>query len=334
MNLWQHSNGTYYIRFSRNKRKSLKTKNKLEAQRLLRAFQKEMMEGRLLELTKSELLSDFTTACLQDYESTKTKATYVSMRYSLNSFYDFVGDKELSKLNKRDLSEYVNYRLRQGYAKTSVNIDIRNLKAALSKALEWELIHNNPFYGFKQLKTDRQAPKFLSLEDIHKVSQIIDDSTIKIAFFFYILTGCRREEILSLTWKDIDLERSVIHIKKSKTHLDRWIPINESLMEVIGSISHQIGYLFPGKKDGTHLHKDTMTHKIKQYLKAAGFPNMRLHDLRHTFASQLALSGESLQTIRDLLGHTDIRTTEIYAHLTNDHLKAAVNKLKIDIAKE
>ncbi|MGD9808741.1 MAG: tyrosine-type recombinase/integrase [Deferribacterales bacterium] len=292
------------------------------------------MEGRLLELTKSELLSDFITACLQDYESTKTKATYVSMRYSLTAFFDFNGDKELSKLNKRDLSEFVNYRIKAGYAKTSVNIDIRNLKAALSKALEWELIHNNPFYGFKQLKTDRQAPKFLSLEDIHKVSTAIDDPIIKRAFFFYILTGCRREEILSLTWQDLDIERRVIHIKKSKTHLDRWIPINDSLMEIIDTIPHKIGFLFQGKKKGTHLHKDTMTHKIKQYLKKAGFAEMRLHDLRHTFASQLALSGESLQTIRDLLGHTDIRTTEIYAHLTNDHLKAAVNKLKIDIGKE
>jgi len=329
MNLWRHQNGTYYIRFSRNKRKSLKTKNKQEAQRLLTAFQKEMMAGRLLELEKSELLSDFIPACLKDYKSTKAKATYVSMRYSLNAFHVFTGDKELSKLTKRDLSEYVNYRLHQGYAKTSVNIDIRNIKAAMSQALDWELIHNNPFARFKQLTTDRQAPKFLSLEDIYKVSSSIDDDIIKRAFFFYVLTGCRREEILNLTWRDIDLERTVIHIKKSKTHLDRWIPINSSLLEVIEGIPHKIGFLFPGKKKGTHLHKDTMTHKIKQSLKTAGFQEMRLHDLRHTFASQLALSGESLQTIRDLLGHTDIRTTEIYAHLTNDHLKAAVNKLKI-----
>lgn len=328
MKLWQYPGiGTWYIYFDRNNKKSLKTKDKKEAQILFRKYQKDLLEGKISEIHNSEKFSVFKQSCLTNYKATKTLGTFQRMEYTLKAFEDFIGDKDISKITKRDIDRFVELRLGQGLAKTTINIDIRNLKATFSKAYEWELLPKNTLQGYKQLKIDRKAPQFLNLEDINKIADVIDSPVIKSAFFFYILSGCRRDELLNLTWQDIDLKNRVIHVKKSKTHLDRWIPINDSLMEVIEQIPHRIGKLY-------QMHHDTITHKMKKYMIKAGYPEMKLHNLRHTFASLIAMSGSSLQTIRDLLGHTDIKTTEIYAHLTHDHLKAAVSKIKIDISNK
>lgn len=324
MKLWQYPGiGTWYIRIG-NKRISLKTKDKNEAQAILRRYQKDALKGKLIHLNKSEKLSNFIESALENFKAKNTPAYHTSMKYSLNYFLDCTGDKDISHITKRDLDRFVQHRLNAGYSRTTVNIDVRNIKASLTLAVEWDIMQKNPLYGYKQLKIDRKAPRFLQMKDIHKMLEVIDDHTIKRAFLFYVLTGCRREEILNLTWQDIDLEMNVIHIRKTKTHLERHIPISASLRKVIDDIPSQIGQLFP-------LHKDTMSHKMKKYLVAAGFGSFRLHDLRHTFASLLAISGETTKTIGELLGHTDPRTTEIYAHLSQDHLENAVNKINLNI---
>ncbi|MGE4479292.1 MAG: tyrosine-type recombinase/integrase [Deferribacterales bacterium] len=329
MRLFKRENGTWYIQFERGNKKSLKTKNKLEAQRIYNEYVKQAMDGKIVNLHNSEFLSEFKESCLDDIKATKSAAYHTSMTYSLDAFLDITGDKEISKLTKRDMAKFVEHRLASGKSKTTVNIDIRNVKSALSKAVEWELISKNPMHGYKQLRIDRKAPAFLTMEDIPKVADKIEHPVVKQAFYFYLLTGCRREEIISLTWKDIDLKNNRIHIKKTKTHLDRHIPINSNLKSMIESIEHRVGYLFPGRCKGKHINKDTMTHLIKKALTEAGFGHMRLHDLRHTFASLLAMNNIPLKAIGELLGHTDSRTTEIYAHLTKDYLENAVDTLDI-----
>jgi len=325
MKLWQYPGiGTWYIYFDRNNKKSLKTKDKKEAQILFRKYQKDLLEGKLLVLNKSEKLNEFIKAALNHYKTMNTAAYHTSMKYTLNYLLDFLGDKEIGKITRRDIDNYVQHRLNAGYAKTSVNIDIRNIKTAMSLATSWEIINKNPLTGYKQIRIDKTAPKFLQQHEIQKMLSIIDDTMIKRAFLFYVLTGCRRDEIINLTWSDVDLNRGFIYIRKTKTHLERHIPINDSLKKVLDDIPHKVGRLFP-------MHKDTMSHKMKKYLKNAGLGNLKLHSLRHTFASLLAMSGESLKTIGELLGHTDTRTTEIYAHLTKDYLTEVVNKIKIDI---
>lgn len=330
MNLWKHPKfGTYYIHVSRNRRISLKTKSKTLAQQIFRQYQKDLLAGKLIELDRSELLNDFVKSCLANYEAKSEPETFKRMKYSLNVFKDFIGNKQLSAITKRDMDRFVEHRLGQGLSKTTINIDIRSIKAAFGKAVEWEIIQKNNISGFKQLRIDKKAPIFLTMEDIKKVAEKIDEPIIKSAFFFYLLTGCRRDELINITWQDIDTASKKMHIRKTKTHLDRWIPINDSLMEIIKSMTpdkdkvNPIGKLFP-------MHSDTMTHKMKKVMRDAGFPDMKLHNLRHTFASLVAMEGASLQVIRDLLGHTDIRTTEIYAHLTSDYLKEAVKGIKLD----
>lgn len=283
MRLFKHAKwGTWYIEFERGHSISLKTKDKTIAEAILQERIEEVKNEKVHELHNSITFARFKKECLSHIKATKSPAYATSIQYSLDHFADFIGDKQLAKLTKRDMARFVEHRLNQktteaskargkGYSKSSVNIDIRNLKAALGIALEWEYIHKNPFAGYKQLKIDKKAPAYLSPIEITQVLKKIEDPVIKRAFMFYILTGCRREEIVTLTWRHIDLNNNRIHIEKTKTHLDRYVPISDKLRTVIDTIPHRVGYLFPGKIKGKHLHTSTMSKKIKQCLVAGGF---------------------------------------------------------------
>jgi integrase len=322
MELFKRENGTWYIRFSRIKKISLKTKNKLEAQRKYNALIADMGKGKVHQLHSSISFSEFRVEYERYIKKCETASYATSIKYSFDHFQDFLGDKELAKLTKRDMARFVEHMLTiktsekskgrgKGYSKSSINIDIRNIKAAMSTACEWEYIQQNPFEKYKQLTIDKKAQTFLKQKDISVVSENIDNDIIKRAFFFYILTGCRREEVVTLTWRNIDFENNVIYIEKTKNHLAKTIPINKYLRELLDEIplESRVGYLFPSpRKRGAHLHKDTMSHVVKKYLTQSGQGHLHLHDLRHTFATLLAMQGVTLKDLATLLGHTDTRT--------------------------
>ncbi|WP_419782090.1 tyrosine-type recombinase/integrase [Maridesulfovibrio sp.] len=111
-------------------------------------------------------------------------------------------------------------------------------------------------------------------------------------------------------------------MRRSKPHLSKHYPMHPTFRKVLESYEERTGRVF--KK---WLHIDTISKHVKMALINAGFEYFRLHDLRHTFASNLAEAGESLHSIGELLGHTDKRTTEIYAHLSSGHLTQSIQKL-------
>ena len=102
------------------------------------------------------------------------------------------------------------------------------------------------------------------------------------------------------------------------------VPIHDDLGAILkDAIKHDVGPLFPRWRN-----KDTLSRLFKKYARLAGLGDKKLHDLRHTFGSYLAMAGEDIKRIKELMRHRDIKTTEIYAKLTTESLKKAVNKLK------
>ncbi|SMO32595.1 Phage integrase family protein [Balnearium lithotrophicum] len=203
-----------------------------------------------------------------------------------------------------------------------MNTHLRHLKASLTKAVEWEFIKEHPFKGYKLLKVQQKPPAFLLPEQIERVLSVIDNDFWSFVFKIFIYTGMRLSEVANLQWKDIDLNRGVITVRKAKNYQTRVIPLHPKLRAEVEKRLPAVGKVVP-------YHKDYIYHKIKGYLKKAGFPNLRVHDLRHTFASLMVMSGVDLKTVQELLGHQDYRTTEIYAHLAPYHLQDAIRKLPI-----
>jgi len=217
------------------------------------------------------------------------------------------------------MDTFIEFCRRKGNGPITINIEIRNMKAAFNKAVKWDYIKENPFKGYSQIKYHKKLPKFLTIEQINKVFDVIGNNRkYRLMFTLFIYTGGRREEIQRLQWPDI--KDGLVWFRRTKTYEPRAIPITDNLQKILSEYGRGVGRLFD-------ITLDQITHRIKWYLRKAGINDLRLHDLRHTFASHLRKSGVSLDRIKELLGHTSLATTMIYAHLDKQDLKEAIRKL-------
>jgi integrase len=145
-------------------------------------------------------------------------------------------------------------------------------------------------------------------------------------------TGCRRGELFGLTWGDVDLVGAYLTVRAedAKSGVSRVLPLNTDAVKVLrtwrpSKVSTE-DHVFPGE-DGAPL--VDIKKAWSSLLDDAAITNFRFHDLRHTFASRLVMAGVDLNTVRELLGHSDIKMTLRYAHLAPEHKAAAVAKLVV-----
>ena len=202
-----------------------------------------------------------------------------------------------------------------------VNIEITTLYNFFSFCIKRVIIDKNPCAGIKKLN-ELSRMKTLSDDDINKLIAGATNKLTRDLITFLIYTGCRKGEALNLKWDDVDLKNDVIAIKGTKTKYDRYIPISKPLKELIGNIERNQGlYVFinAGKKIGD------FKRSFHTACKNAGLKDLRIHDLRHVFASKMVMNGTSLYITGELLGHRTTQMTKRYSHLVPDTLKKAVD---------
>ena len=148
-----------------------------------------------------------------------------------------------------------------------------------------------------------------------------------------MLTGCRKSEILSLQWTDIDLEAGELRLRESKTG-PRAVPLSPPAAKVLAELPRVPGnpWVIPGQKPDTHMTNLDDPWRIVR--ERAGVENVRIHDCRHSFASRALALGESLPVIAKLLGHSQIQTTARYAHLARDSVNASAARVAASIAED
>jgi integrase len=174
-------------------------------------------------------------------------------------------------------------------------------------------------------------PLYFSQTELARLIGNIDNADIHDVALFAVNTGLREMEIISLTWDQIDFVRKVVilsnqnHVTKSSRV--RNVPLNKTAMDVLMQRKATGGTLVFTYK-GNRIHQNHFSGKFKKYIIKAGLnPKYNFHSLRHTFASWLVQAGVSIYEVSKLLGHADIKTTQIYAHLRSDDLKRAVDLL-------
>ena len=147
-----------------------------------------------------------------------------------------------------------------------------------------------------------------------------------------MLTGCRSGAILSLRWDYVDLDMGELRLPDAKTGA-KVVHLGDPAISVLRGIPRTEGnpWVLPGLKPGKHI--AYLHDSWRRILDHAGIENLRIHDLRHSFASGGLLVGEGLPMIGKLLGHSKVQTTARYAHLANDPLKAAANRIAGRIAE-
>lgn len=242
---------------------------------------------------------------------------------SLNRFF---GNMYLHEVTVPEIERMKAQRLKE-VSPATVNRELAGLKCLFNRAKAWGKFYGeNPVKEVKFLKETNHLLRYLDAEEITQLLEVAK-KPIKGIIITALNTGMRRGEILNLKWVDIDFHQKIIHLLKTKSGKKREIPINKILSDTLVGIrkNPRSSYVFC-KKNGEP-YKDIRTIFLTALKHAGITKKCRFHDLRHTFASHLVMSGIDLNTVRELLGHADLKTTLIYAHLSRDHKKRAVEVL-------
>lgn len=228
--------------------------------------------------------------------------------------------------------------IRKGARARTVNLELEAIKTMLNLAIKWDYLKANPMKLVKPLKVDDKKPlRFLTEDECERFLQATPKHLYPI-YFTFLSTGMRKSELEYLRWNDINLKNRLIYIRKKPDWLpktgEREIPIGDELLKVLKNYKENSNdtskedFVFDIIDSGKS-HNMLRTELIKIGKLAEIKDLTKVHTLRHTFASHLVMAGVDLPTIQKLMGHSDIETTMLYAHLAPEHLSNAVNKLPI-----
>jgi integrase len=226
------------------------------------------------------------------------------------------------------------------YAAGTCNRVLVLMRYAYALALKWQEagITYNPAKDLPNLKQDNKLERFLSPEEATRLMSCVrlsENSLLQSIVPFLIYTGARKREVLDAKWIDIDWQEKSWRIPFTKSGKVRHVPLSEGALEVLLVLKNATDKI---AVKGVALPIDVWIFAnpktLKPYVsifyswdtarKLAGMPALRVHDLRHSFASFLVNAGRSLYEVQELLGHADIRTTSRYAHLNRERLVGAV----------
>lgn len=272
----------------------------------------------------------------------------------LRTHFAYLDAKPLHAITHVVFDKFRARRLQEGIKPATVNRDLDRIKAALGQAAEWGMVDVNPLAGVERIKRGiEERVRYLTAreaKDLHKALRARETRAVRQRRSFNkwraarhldllpeitgysdhlmpmtllaLNTGLRRGELTGLTWADINLERRTLTVRatSAKSGKARHIPLNDTARDVLTRWQgqHPEGRLFAVV---------SVTKAWRALMTAAKIEDFRFHDCRHDFASKLVMAGVDLNTVRELLGHADIKMTLRYAHLAPEHKAAAVELL-------
>ena len=248
-----------------------------------------------------------------------------------------LGREIIENITSEDIDEWKLSQINAGYKPATVNKHSSILNRMFNLALHWGYVDRNPFIGavIKKFPVGDYVQRFLTVQEISRLLAACKKSSHPYLYLFVsllLLTGARKSEWRLAKWSDLDLEKRELFVAVSKSGQSRKILLSDEAIKVLqkvrqkseclGCPTHSNFWIFPNPRTG----KPYTSFHIA-FFKAreiSGLPNVRIHDLRHTYASLLINNGASIYEVQKLLGHSDISMTERYAHLFPNTLKDRV----------
>jgi integrase len=224
-----------------------------------------------------------------------------------------------------------------GAAPGSINRLIILLRFIYNLALLWEVpgIKTNPSKGVQLLKENNKRDRYLSVDEARRLYEVVcqsDNIMLKYIVPMLILTGARKREVLDAEWQNFDLERRIWRIPLNKSGTARHVPLSDGALTILRDTPKRAGCPYPFANPDTLKPYASIFRSWATARNRAGLPEVRVHDLRHSFASLLINQGRSLYEVQSILGHTQVKTTQRYAHLANETLLAAANAASLAVA--
>lgn len=312
----------YYAGYKRRREKIGPSKRQAEV--VLKKRMVQVAENRFLEVEKYEKIKfeKMTELYLENYSKPNKKSSRRDVT-SINNLKPFFAGKYLHEITPLDMEKYK--RGRQGQvSNATVNREVACLKHIFTIAIEWGMVQKNPGRKVKLLRERNTRLRYLEEKEIRRLHDACAEH-LKPIVTVALNMGMRKEEILSLKWKDLDYRIRTISILDTKNGESRELPMNDIVYRTLLAVKKTDSPWVFCKKNGKRY--GNVRKAFEGARKRAGITDFRFHDLRHTFASHLVMAGVDLRTVQELLGHKSYEMTLRYAHLSPEHKKAALDIL-------
>lgn len=253
------------------------------------------------------------------------------LSYLKNQILPVLGKKYLDEVTKKDIIDFHHGLRNKGYKPGTCNRSLVLLRYAFNLAIRWEVpgIQKNPTKDVPLLN-DQEGKKerYLTKEETERLYGVLkksDNALLQYIIPMLILTGARKREVLDARWEDFDLIKQQWRIPITKAGRPRYVPLSSGVINLLANVPHDENnpWVFPNPKTGKPY--ISIFGSWNTARNAAGLSDVRIHDLRHSFASFLVNAGRSLYEVQKILGHTQVKTTQRYAHLSQDTLLDAAD---------
>jgi len=268
--------------------------------------------------TLSQIIAEYKAYRENNYANPK------EFDYVINKFYSLIGNKAAEQVTLADLEKYRTFR--KGKVKNStINREMDNIKRMFSLAMKNKRIRYNPCSELKKLKIDNPNKRFLTKEEEIKLLKVANPIMRKM-IILALNTGMRVGEILNLKWEHIFFQQNYLVALNPKNGKPRKILLNKTLKNELKELQKISEYVFSNPLTKTKYKNIKKT--FSRTVERAGIPHITFHELRHTTASRLNEKGIDILTIKEILDHADLKTTQLYTHTPRKNIMDAVNVLE------
>ena len=278
---------------------------------------------------------------LQDVKKS-SKNTILSYQRDLNKFFAYLEDmkvKDIKKVNNTSLNSYVLLMEKENFATSTISRNIATLKAYFNYLFKQGIVGDDPAEKLKAPKIEKKLPGILSVEEVtllldqpsgNSNKEIRDKAMLELLY----ATGIRVSELISLTLEDVNITAGYIRVSEGSR--ERIIPFGSVARTALksylknarpGMIATESETVLFTNCSGQPMSRQGFWKVLKQYAKRAGIEaDITPHTLRHSFAAHLVENGADLRSVQEMLGHSDVSTTQIYAKMTNNRIKEVYAK--------
>ncbi len=248
------------------------------------------------------------------------------------------GDTKLLDITRYAVQQFQNELSKEKLSPASIDHHPKLLRRLLNLAVQWDMLEKNPLRGIELLNVDNQVEHYLKEDELQRLLEVLrthENRSVCLLLMFLLSTGARSNEARQAKWSQIDTENAVWRIPaaNSKSKKTRAVPLNESALWVLEEIGTRDKFEVVFVNPETGEAYTPVTHAWYRIRKLAGIPHLRIHDLRHSFASLLVSGGRSLYEVQQILGHSDPKVTMRYAHLSSKALQEAANTASVIVPR-
>ena len=298
--------------------------------------------AQLESLPKDHLLDDLWVMYCAWAETNRRDNTRAIQGFAWTKLLEFTGAKRIGDLTPDLLEQFKFKCLQKKLSPCTANIYLKSLQGVFKFAIENGLYSGkNPIAQVKMFRIEKNAPQFLSREQIVNVLAISKEKDISthLVFVLGIHAGLRKNEIANARWEWFDFERGVINVRSHtgfqlKDYESRCIPLSQALKQHLEPHRKASGFVFESRSTnkGKNRYRFEPKRSFHTVVEEAGVPWCTIQTLRETFASQLVSQGVSIYKVSRWLGHADVKTTqEHYAHLASEN-DSDIDKVSFDVA--